>query len=124
MSVFLDTDIGVEILRGRDQAILAKWAGLAGSSADIFCSPVVAAEIWAGARPQEFKIIVAFFDALTFISADYETGHIAGELLRKYARTHSLEVPDALIAAAALQHGAELWTRNRKHYPMPELTFY
>jgi hypothetical protein len=31
---------------------------------------------------------------------------------------------DALLAASAVERGAQLWTRNRKHYPMPELAFY
>lgn len=29
----------------------------------------------------------------------------------------------ALIAASAIGSGATLWTRNRTHYPMNELTF-
>jgi len=44
-------------------------------------------------------------------------------LMRKYAAGHSLEIPDALIAAAAIRHSAALWTRNRKRYPMPQLIF-
>ncbi|MGD1064209.1 MAG: PIN domain-containing protein [Terracidiphilus sp.] len=124
MNVLLDTDIAIEILRAKDMGIVSRWAGLAGSGADIYSSPIVAAEIWAGARPQEHATIVRFFDALDCLPADYETGRLAGELLSKYARSHSLEVPDALIAAAAIQHHAALWTRNRKHYPMPQLTFY
>jgi len=124
VKVLLDTDIAIEVLRARDQAIIAKWTNLAGAGIEIFCSPVVVAEIWAGARASESKTIDAFFDALTCATADYDTGQIAGELLRRYARSHSLEVPDALIAAAALQHQAALWTRNRKHYPVPQLAFY
>ena len=31
---------------------------------------------------------------------------------------------DALIAATAVLHHATLWTRNRKHYPMPDVNFY
>jgi len=91
---------------------------------EVYCSPVVVAEIWAGALPHEYLPIMKFFGALTCLAADYETGRIAGEFLRQYARSHHLEVPDALIAAAAIQHQAALWTRSRKHYPMPQLTFY
>jgi len=43
---------------------------------------------------------------------------------RTQPRSHSLEVPDALVAAAAIQYQAALWTRNRKHYPVPQLSFY
>jgi predicted nucleic acid-binding protein len=30
----------------------------------------------------------------------------------------------ALIASAATLHHATLWTRNRKHYPIKELSFF
>lgn len=124
MSVLLDTDVVIEILRGRDRRIGAQWASLVGSGTRLFYSPVVAAETWAGARPQEHLLVRSFFDSLTCLPADEDTGKLAGDLLRAYARNHSLEVPDALIAAGAIQHQAALWTRNRKHYPMPQLTFY
>jgi hypothetical protein len=31
---------------------------------------------------------------------------------------------DALIAAAATTAGLSLWTRNRRDYPMPDLSFH
>ena len=124
MNVLLDTDIAIEVLRARDKAILLRWSELIDSSAAIFYSPVTAAEVWAGARPHEHQLISRFFRALVCIPADYETGRLAGEFLQKYARSHSLEIADALIAAAVVQSGGALWTRNRKHYPMPNLTFH
>lgn len=124
MNVLLDTDIAIEIQRARDELILSKWSELVVSGATILCSPVVAAEIWAGARPREHQFIANFFDSLICLPADYETGRLAGEYMREFARSHSLEIADALIAAAAVQHQAALWTRNRKHYPMPSLTFH
>ncbi|MGH9606528.1 MAG: type II toxin-antitoxin system VapC family toxin [Terracidiphilus sp.] len=124
MSVLLDTDIAIEIQRARDQSILSKWSNLIASGEAILCSPVVVAEVWAGARPREHQFIENFFDALICVTADYETGRLAGELMHRYAGSHSLETPDALVAASAIQHQAVLWTRNRKHYPMPQLTFY
>jgi hypothetical protein len=122
--VLLDTDVVIEIQRGRDRLIGANWTSLVASGAVILYSPVIAAETWAGARPQEHALVQSFFDSLTCLPTDYETGKMAGDLLRKYAKSHSLETPDALIAAAALQHKAALWTRNRKHYPMAGLSFY
>jgi len=44
---------------------------------------------------------------------------LAGEYLRRYNKSHNLKIADALIAASAVQNQADLWTRNRKHYPMP-----
>jgi predicted nucleic acid-binding protein len=53
-----------------------------------------------------------------------ETGRLAGEFLRIYAKSHGLHVADALIAAGACLRAAALWTRNRKHFPMKEIQFY
>ncbi len=124
MSVLLDTDIVIEIQRGRNPEVAARWTALVASGTSILFPPVVAAETWAGARPQEYLLVQSFFDNLICLPTDYETGRIAGGLLRAFARSHSLDVPDALIAAAAIRHGAALWTRNHKHYPMPNLSFY
>ena len=124
MTVLLDTDVAIEILRSRDSIISSKWLALVSSGMVVHYSPVVAAEVWAGARPNEHQLISIFFRPLICIQSDYEIGELAGALLRKFAKSHGLEIPDALIAATASQHKATLWTRNRKHYPMPELTFY
>ncbi len=123
MNIQLDTDIAIEILRARNQGILAKWSELANSSTEILYSPVVAAEVWAGTLPKEHALISGFFRPLICIAADYEIGQLAGEFLRKYTKSHSLELGDALIAATAIQSQSILWTRNRKHYPMPGLAF-
>jgi len=44
--------------------------------------------------------------------------------MRRYRKSHSLEVPDAIIAASAVVTEGRLWTLNRKHFPMPELSLY
>lgn len=35
-----------------------------------------------------------------------------------------MEVAYALIAASAVANNAELWTQNRKRYPMREISFF
>ena len=90
----------------------------------ILYSPVTVAELWAGARPREHEALTRLFQALICAPIDGETGRQAGDYLRQYRKSHSIELGDALVAAAALLSRAELWTRNRKHYPMKELSFY
>ena len=124
MSVLLDSDIVIEVLRARDQSILSKWTALIGSKENVLFSPVTAAEVWEGAWPREQQAINACLSLLDSIEADYQTGQLAGNLLHQYRGSHGLEIADAFIAATAIQHQASLWTRNRKHYPMPQLTFY
>jgi predicted nucleic acid-binding protein len=44
--------------------------------------------------------------------------------MKRYRKSHAVELGDALIAAASVLNRASLWTRNMKHYPMKELTFF
>ena len=124
MTVLVDSDILIEVSRGRDAAIVSRWMELSHSDADVLYSPVSEAELWAGARPHEHDVLSNLFRALTCTPIGEEAGHMAGAWLRKYRRSHGVEVADALIAAGAVENNAELWTRNRKHYPMKEISFF
>jgi predicted nucleic acid-binding protein len=124
MTVLVDSDVLIEVSRGRNSAILTEWQKLSGSNDIILYSPVTMAELWAGARPREHQLLTNFFAALVCAPVDAEIGRQAGDYLRQYHKSHSLELGDALIAATALSHRARLWTRNLKHYPMSGLSFY
>lgn len=124
MTVLVDSGILIEVSRGRHSAVLAKWMKLSESDAIVPFSPVTAAELWAGARPAEYAKLEALLDALVCVPTDVSVGRRAGDYLRRYRKSHSVELGDALIAAGAVASGGQLWTRNRKHYPMPEIAFY
>lgn len=124
MTVLVDSDVLIEVSRGRDQEILSSWVNLSQSDSTILYSPVTEAELWAGARPREHEALTNLFRTLLCAPIDRETGRQAGDYLHQYRKSHGLELGDALIAATALLSDAELWTRNRKHYPMKELSFY
>ena len=123
-SILIDSDILIEVSRGRDAGLVAKWDSLARSQAALVCSPVTVAELWHGARPQEHKILEDLFAVIQCVPVDLEIGRRAGDYLRLFAKSHSVELGDALIAATASVHGLELWTRNRRHYPMKGLAFF
>ena len=124
MTVVVDSDVLIEVSRHRDGRLISAWLTLTESEIEVMYSPVSAAELWAGALPHEHDVLTRLFHSLRCASADEETGKLAGDYLRHYRKSHGLELPDALIAAAAVQNEAALWTRNRKHYPMKEVTFY
>ncbi|MGD0598322.1 MAG: type II toxin-antitoxin system VapC family toxin [Terriglobales bacterium] len=124
MTVLVDSDVLIEVSRERNHDILSRWTQLAESGSAILCSPVSSAELWAGALPREHEATAKLFRTLVCVPIDYETGRRAGDYLRQYGKSHGLQITDALIAAAAVLNRAELWTRNRKHYPMKELSFY
>ncbi|HTQ61168.1 MAG TPA: type II toxin-antitoxin system VapC family toxin [Candidatus Solibacter sp.] len=123
-SVLIDSDILIEVTRARNHAILTRWNELSLSETALLCSPVTVAELWHGARPHEQKTLRELFAAVTCVAIDLEIGERAGEYLRQYAKGHHVELGDALIAATASLHKAQLWTRNRRHYPMKEIVFY
>jgi hypothetical protein len=124
MTVLVDTDVVIEVLRGRNPAFTENWQRLAASQTAILISPVTIAEVGAGVRPREKDAIARLFAPLICVSIDALIGHCAGEYLLRYAKSHDVEIGDALIAASAVQANAALWTRNRKHYPMTEMVFY
>lgn len=121
--ILLDSDVVIEILRGR-----AKTSGelLATEAQGIptYCCAVAWAEVVAGLRPGEETITEAFFHARGEVVIDAETGRRAGGYLSRYARSHGVEIADALVAAAASTTGLHLWTLNRKHYPMDDLRLF
>ena len=114
--MILDSDVLIEVLRGNAQT--ARWVATEASTGETLrYSPVSRAEIGAGMRAKEEMGIAALFAGLDAVTIDATTGALAGERLRRYRRSHGLELGDALIGASAVQYGERLATFNRRHYP-------
>ena len=123
-SVLIDSDILIEVSRARDEVILGRWDRLSREDTAITCSPVTVAELWHGARPHEHATLNTLFVAIHCIPIDIKIGQRAGEYLKQYAKSHHVELGDALIAATVAIHKLALWTRNQKRYPMKDIVFY
>lgn len=119
----LDSDVIIELLRGRREVVEA-LAALESSGVATYCTPIAWAEIYAGVRPGEEALTRAFFEARGEVILDALAGRRAGEYLSRFARSHGVEIADALVAAAAATTGLRLWTLNRRHYPMEDVDFF
>jgi predicted nucleic acid-binding protein len=122
--VLIDSDVLIELFRGRNREISARWIELRESDAPIVYSPITSAEIWRGARASEAPTIAAAFAALTCIPIDTVIGKRAGEYLARFHASHGMEIGDAFIAATSSVHELRLWTRNRKHFPMRDIDYF
>jgi len=124
VNLLIDSDILIEVSRGRNESVIRNWKDLADSSLALSCSAVTVAEVWQGALPSEHAILDRLFSALLCLPVDQTIARLAGDYLRHYRRSHGLELGDALIAATTAVHGATLWTRNHKHYPMRDVRLW
>jgi predicted nucleic acid-binding protein len=104
--------------------VVAAATSLETAGVPTYCTAVTIAEVYAGLRRGEETLTDAFLAARGEVVLDARIGRRAGEYLARYAKSQGVEIADALIAAAASTSGFQLWTLNRKHYPMTDLAFY
>ena len=117
--VLFDTDILIDILRGRE-AIRTFLLDLTDHSVPC-CSVISVAELYAGMRPEEKHATDILLDALVIVPVTQEIAETAGRFKRRM-KSRRLELADCLIAATAFVEGVTLATGNTKDYPMPEIT--
>ena len=117
--VVLDTDVLIDLLRGRTaaQALLLRVT----EHAIPCCSVISVAEIHAGMRVQERARTTALLDSLVLLDVTRPVAELAGQFKQR-ERARRLELADCLIAATAVTEAAALATGNSRDYPMPELT--
>jgi predicted nucleic acid-binding protein len=120
-SLLIDSDVLIDHLRKEKQALRFLAAELEKNSL-IFVSVISRVEILAGIRKGEDAIVNSLFEILTPVNVDISIADRAGEYLRKYSRSHSMSIGDALIAATSKEMSLTLITRNVKHYPMKDIT--
>lgn len=101
--LLVDTDVFVDHLRGAHE--------LRRGDDTLSYSVITRAELFAGRATEESRVelLLAPFREL---QVDREIAEAAGRLRRE----SDLLMPDALIAATALEHGLALVTRNERHF--------
>jgi len=111
----LDTNILIDFLRGREEALT-----FFSYSEDYFLvSTVTVAELYSGVKgDDEIQKIEKLLKTLHITPVSASIARRGGLLKKKYAKSHSLGIADAIIAATAIEENAELITLNLKHFPM------
>jgi predicted nucleic acid-binding protein len=117
----LDTNILIEIYRDN-----VNIASIVDDIQDIAVCDVVRAELFYGARNKhEMQEISADLEEFPVLSLSPQISEMAVNLVKTYCLSHKLEFADALIAATAILHNAELFTLNRKDFAyIPNLKLY
>ena len=111
--ILLDTNILIEILKG-DQATIKMVEGF---SSPIFISSISAMELYYGAlNKAEVKKIERFILLFKTVHLSQEISIKATKFIQTYAKSHTLDIPDSLIAATAIIHSYTLVTYNVKDF--------
>jgi hypothetical protein len=118
----LDTDVIIQWLRGV-QEIKDKIERFIREGVTLVWTPIQIAEIFAGMRKGEEEIISNLFFIFDSLFLNDDIGKKAGEYMRKYSKSHALEIADALTAATASYYRVHLWTLNSRHFPMRDIKF-
>jgi predicted nucleic acid-binding protein len=117
----LDTNIVIDLLK-KVPDVVARFLALMEAETAFLISPIVVAEVYAGAFVREYKDIESFFSLCQRIDTDSDTGRLAGLYANRYSKAfQGISLEDYLLAATAKAHRCPLWTRNRKHYPMDDI---
>jgi predicted nucleic acid-binding protein len=115
LTVVLDTTVLVDQLRGSEEA----FEYLAGLEGRPVCSEITRIEVMQGLRSSERRVASKLFATVTWVPVDEAVARRAGELGRRWRRSHpGIGMADLAIAATAEELNVGLATRNIKHFPM------
>ena len=116
--ILCDTNIFIEALKNTPSATnLLRHIGFQ----NIALSAITLMELYFGAfNKKELSKIKNQLQHLEIIDMDKKITKVAINLIEKYAKSHGLHIPDALIAATSICHGMELLTYNIKDFQFIE----
>ena len=111
--ILLDTNILIVILKGNPQTT-RQLNDLGGPLA---ISSITTMELIYGGRDKnEVQKLEKFIKLFHLIPLSETISVRAIKLVTRYAKSHTLDIPDAIIAATALDHQARLLTYNQKDF--------
>jgi len=122
LTVVLDTSVLIDHLRG-DPRARQLITDIEAKRGMLSASVLTKVEVLAGMRPTERSRTRRLLEAINWLEVDDDLAERAGALASRFLRSHpGIELVDYVIAATVERLGADLITRNHKHFPMfPEL---
>jgi predicted nucleic acid-binding protein len=113
----IDTDILIDASKGIADGIAFLTHQQSVSGLQI--SMISAMELIAGCRNRtELASTHQFLQRFTVWPVSANISRTALQLMESFFLSHGLVIPDALIAATALEYGLSLYTRNSRHFQM------
>jgi len=110
----IDTNIFIEVFKGNSEA-LQKLESVGAPS--IALSSVTAMELYVGAfNKLELQRIKKHLCSFQILHISREVSESATKLVALYAKSHGLQIPDAIIAATALEYAIPMMTLNTKDF--------
>lgn len=125
MILLLDTTVLIDLLRARNER-RALLAGLVESGHTLATSAMNVGEVYAGMRMGEEEKTEGLLANLELVPMTADIARRAGKLKAEWARKgQTFSLPDMIVAATAIHHGATLMTDNQKDFRhIPELKLY
>ena len=113
----VDTDILIDATRNVAEAVSLLVAQQAAQGLNI--SVISAMELIAGCRNKaELEQVRQFLQPVKVWPVSRAVSQSARQLMESFFLSHGLQIPDALIAATALEQGLTLYTKNVRHFQM------
>ena len=113
--VLVDSDILIQFSRRDDEA--ATWLDKTSDTTKLMMSVVNEMELIIGSRNKtHLKELRHFLSKFEIIHIDEEISRRASAFIEQYCLSYRLQLPDALIAATALELDCELATINKKDF--------
>ena len=112
--IICDTDVIIEFLKGK-QDLDKKFEEYGYDN--LYLSSISIMELYSGAfNKKEIQKINMSLQELHILHISEEISAMSVQLIEKYSKSHGLQLPDAIIAASALENEIPLFTFNRKDY--------
>jgi predicted nucleic acid-binding protein len=113
--VIIDTDILIDAGRNVSEAV--DCLKRIEQSASLAASVVTQMELLVGCRNKiEFKELDHFLSRFKILNLTETISESTVDLLRQYRLSHGLLIPDAMIAATALEHNSEIISKNQRDF--------